>query len=45
MYPEALGWFRENRHRLSKLKQKVMVTWLRIMRQREREVSSDKRRV
>ena len=32
MYIEALGWFWENRHKLSKLRHKVMLIWLRRMK-------------
>ena len=31
-YLAALSWFWENRHKLSKLRKEVMITWLKIMR-------------
>ena len=31
-YEATLGWFWENRHKLSRLRRKVFLIWLRIMK-------------
>lgn len=33
-YRATLAWFQENRHRLSALRKRTFLTWLKIMRRR-----------